>query len=345
MSSMANHWAARGWTVTLLTLTHGDMPLLHQLDDRVTWRDLDFSKIRRNGYPKLRTMACVLGLRKVIKESRPDAVVSFLASANIFTLLATLGTGIPVIVSERVNPAFEPMRPRWQRLRRLLYPFARIVVVQTESAKHFFSRRVVARTRVIPNAVTPPKVSGSIDAAPASKLVVGIGRLAAQKRFDRLIQAFATVAEQHRDWTLEIWGEGSDREQLEALVSKLNLAGRVLLPGYTDDVGKQLRRADLFVLSSDYEGFPNALCEAMALGVPSISTDCPSGPSEIIQHDQNGLLVPRESVEALAAALDRLMTDSTTRLRLGATGKEIQSRYSLERVMTLWEAAIADVTS
>jgi GalNAc-alpha-(1->4)-GalNAc-alpha-(1->3)-diNAcBac-PP-undecaprenol alpha-1,4-N-acetyl-D-galactosaminyltransferase len=339
MCTMANYWAQQGWDVTLLTLNHGAMDVRHQLDSRVIWRDMDFAATRRAAYPKLRTLACLRKLRRAVVESRPDAVISFLTSTNVMTLLATAGLRVPVIVSERVDPAHEPISRRWEQLRRLTYPRASRLVVQTSAARHYFSEGLRRRSIVIPNPVDFP---ARTEPKGASNLVIGIGRLAEQKRFDRLIRAFHAIAGQNPSWTLEIWGDGPERPALECLIGELGVGQRVALRGYTHDISAQLARARIFVLSSDFEGFPNALCEAMANGVASISTDCPSGPSDIIQNGVNGVLVARESTDELATAIDGLMGDAPARDAIAAQGRKIVERFTLSGVMNQWESAIDD---
>jgi glycosyltransferase involved in cell wall biosynthesis len=345
MCAMANYWAAKGWPVRLLTLAHGTNPRLHNLNPSVAWEDVDFPRVRARAAPMFRNLACVRHLRRAIVRSEPDVVISFLTSANVPALMATRGLAVPVIVSERIDPAHEPISKGWKYLRRSFYPRAAAVVVQTHAALAYFSPRVQRHARVIPNAVWPPA-----DDAPradarrnGTRVVVGLGRLAEQKRFDLLVRAFAAIASRHPAWNLEIWGEGAERSHLEQLVQELHLTHRITLPGRTDHACRTLRRADLFVLSSSYEGFPNALCEALACGVASISVDCPSGPGEVIRDGVDGLLVPRDDFDALVAAMDRLMNSEAERQRLAARAPEVVTRFGVDRIMGLWETLIDDV--
>ena len=173
-----------------------------------------------------------------------------------------------------------------------------------------------------------------------AKVIVGMGRLSHEKGFDLLLRAFSIVARKHPEWSLVIWGEGPLREELESLRSELGLDTRISFPGWTADPFGEMCRARLFVLSSRYEGFPNVLCEAMACGVPVVSFDCTSGPREIIRNDVDGILVPPEDVEALAEAMDRLLSRPLDRDRLGERGAEIVTRLDARKVMALWETVI-----
>jgi glycosyltransferase involved in cell wall biosynthesis len=152
--------------------------------------------------------------------------------------------------------------------------------------------------------------------------------------------AFAQLKERHPNWNLTILGEGPLRQVLESLRDQLGLTSRVFLLGYVRDTYYYLKKADLFVMCSRFEGFPNALCEAMACGIPVISTDCPSGPREIIRSGENGLLVQPEDVNALALAMDSLMSDEKERKRLGSRAVEVIERFSLEKIMRMWEEVL-----
>jgi glycosyltransferase involved in cell wall biosynthesis len=170
-----------------------------------------------------------------------------------------------------------------------------------------------------------------------------MGRLSREKGFDVLMRAFARCAATRPDWSLLIAGEGEERAHLVDLRGRLGLAARVRLPGRVADPGGLLRRADLFVLPSRHEGFPNALLEAMACGLPVVAFDCPSGPAEIVRPGQDGLLVPACDEEALAAAMRRLMDDEAERRRLGARAVEVLERFGLDRVMAAWETVVDGV--
>ena len=171
-------------------------------------------------------------------------------------------------------------------------------------------------------------------------LAVSIARLIHAKGFDLVLRAFARVSSKHPQWTLAIVGEGPLRTRLEDLCDELKIRQRVFFTGQVKNPDEILSRADLFVMSSRFEGFPNALCEAMAHGVPVISTDCPSGPRAIIRDNVDGVLIPNGDVEALAAAMDRLMGDGVERKRLGLGATYVTERFGLDKVMAMWETAL-----
>jgi glycosyltransferase involved in cell wall biosynthesis len=246
---------------------------------------------------------------------------------------------VPVLVSERSDPAFFPIARSFGVLRRGLYPRADAVVVQSEQARRFFSGAVRERTVVIPNPVLPAQRQEPAPPGPG-RTVVSLGRLSKVKGFDLLIDAFARIAPEHPDWSLEIWGEGPERPRLEKMAADKGLGSRLRLPGHTSSPQEKLSRADLFVLSSRVEGFPNALCEAMASGLPVVAVDCPSGPRQIIRDGVDGILVAPDDAAALARGMNRLMESPELARRLASRAPDVVQRFALDRVLGLWEAAL-----
>jgi glycosyltransferase involved in cell wall biosynthesis len=362
--TLANAWAGRGFQVSILSLDGSRQPSFFTLDPAVAHRHMHPIQTRRmTGHDAQRVMASrfkdlspvehtiverelprLNDLHITLMGLRPDVVVSHIDVTNIRILLAMRGTGLDVVACEHSDPncyAIGP--PGWNRLRWRLYPEARSVVVLTDDARDFFSPEIRARARVIPNPVmalsdTLAQPSGSARAV--SRTVLAVGRLAREKGFDILLDAFSRTAERHRGWHLEICGDGPLRAELQRRVRRLGLDGRVHLPGVTRQIEEAYRGAGLFVLSSRFEGFPNVLCEAMANGVPVVSFDCPSGPREIVRHGIDGLLVASGDVDALACALDRLMSNVRERLRMSARGPEVADRFSVERILARWSAII-----
>ena len=226
-------------------------------------------------------------------------------------------------------------------LRRLLYRFAAAVIVQNEDIAGWFRQSVATRRLlIIPNAVRGRSFLGDISARIDEPVILGIGRLARQKGFDLLLRAFARTGLADKGWRVVILGEGEDRKALSQLSDDLGVSGSVEMPGHVTDVSGWIARSRIFALPSRYEGFPNALLEAMQLATACVSFDCPSGPRDLIEHGVNGLLVPAENVDALTEALRQLALDPPLRERLGREAAKVSETFAEDRVYRLWTEAL-----
>ena len=341
-STMINHWVSAGEQVTLVTFDSVEKDF-YRIDAKVKRIALGLTSESKNRREFVgNNLRRVKSLRAFFRNSEFDVVVSFIDRGNVLVLLATLGLGVPVIVSERNDPRKHAVGSVTAGLRRLLYPHARAVVVQTQGIGQW-ARRIVRKEAiyVIPNPISKQFLdSHGSNGTSAHHTVVAMGRMEPQKGFDRLLMAFAKCAEKHPEWTLRIVGEGTERPRLHALAVKLGLESRVRLDTITKEPEQVLRDSDLFVLSSRYEGFPNVLLEAMACGLPVISFDCPSGAREMIRNGIDGVLVPPDDIEALAKAMDSLMGAQQERQRLAERAVEVSERFGLPRVMAMWSEVL-----
>lgn len=336
---LANAWVERGDQVTIVTLAAETAPAAYTLDPRVHRVSLDLLSTSTSPVQAaLATVARVRAIRAAIVRARPDRVVAMLDVTNVLTLLATRGLGIPVVVAERSDPALCPLRREWQWLRRHTYAWARTVVAQTERAAAFFAGWPGVTTAVIPNPVVAPPGAD----VQRHHTVVAAGRLGPEKGFDLLIEGFARIAAAYPKWRMVIYGAGPLLQDLRDQAAAAGVADRIAFPGHADDLPSRLREAGLFVLSSRYEGFPNVLCEAMAVGTPVIATDIASGPREILRDGQDGVLVAPGSAEALADAIRGLMDDEARRRALGERARSVLTRYALAAVIESWDRAFSD---
>lgn len=341
ISIMANYWAAQGAEVTLITLADSSKAPFYELNPAVQYTTLGVAEVSPTVIHAIsNNMKRLLALRHAIKQSHPQVVISFITPMNILVCLATLGLKVLVVVSERTEPTMEHPGRMWDILRRITYPFTDHVVLVSDYARNFFPKSVRKNAVTIPNPVILPDKTSLGDAVLPKQAIVAMGRFEPQKGFDLLLEAFAKIKDKHPEWSLTILGDGKLRPTLEALRSGLGLNSKVHMPGIVNKPYGYLRQADLFVMSSRYEGFPNALCEAMASGMAVISFDCKTGPGEIINDGVDGILVPPEDVDALADAMSRVMGDETKRKQLKAAAPKIIERFGLEKVMGMWNDVI-----
>src|SRR5581483_10747427 len=341
VSELPNEWAHKGWTVALLTLSSQALDH-YRVDSNVHRIALDMLGDSRSAWQGIYgSLKRCLAIRRAVRRFSPQVVLSFVDQMNVLVLAATAGTGIPVIVSERIDPRRHRLPKRWSAARRLLYPFARALVVQTNSVASWAKAIVQAENvRVIPNFLRSLSSLPSIDSR-SSDEVLAVGRLDRQKGFDVLLRALAKVRGTHPGVKLTILGEGPERNVLEELARDLRILDSVHLPGVVKHPEQWMARCTLFVLPSRYEGFPNALLEAMALGCAVVAADCDSGPRELVSDGDNGLLVPPGDVEGLANAIRVLLSDPDMQRRFGDRAAGVRERYARERIVREWEALIA----
>ncbi len=287
----------------------------------------------------------LVALRRVLRQVKPDISLGMMTTANVLLSLAALRLpSFRVIGSERIFPPMLPVGRLWAGLRRFSYPLADRITMLTSKGLAWLNAEIPgARGVVMPNPVlyplpvTEPALIPESLIDPERRLLLAVGRLDQQKGFDFLLTAFANLAPANTRWDLVVLGDGSLRQALESPARALGLQGRVFLPGRAGNVSDWYRRADLYVMSSRFEGFPNTLGEAMAHGCAAVSFDCDTGPRDIIRHDVDGLLVPNCDVAALADALGRLMADEALRQRLAGRAIEVRERFSIEKIAGMWE--------
>jgi GalNAc-alpha-(1->4)-GalNAc-alpha-(1->3)-diNAcBac-PP-undecaprenol alpha-1,4-N-acetyl-D-galactosaminyltransferase len=341
-ATLSNEWARQGAAVTILVTYAGHRDVAFEFDPSVRIvfvADLVPGSGRRRVWQWLRKLAAV---RDFVRAEPPEVIVSFLTNVNVTTLLATIGLGIPVVVSERSDPlANRSVSWSLRKVRAVVYRLAACVVTQTTRASRLMADELGDDFPIIaiPNPIPPLLLQVPVTEPRArEKVVVGLGRLAPEKAFHVLIWAFAKALAEDREWTLEIWGDGPERERLAAQIAKSGLEGRVLLRGSTSRPWDALSRAAVFVLTSDFEGFPNAMLEAMALGTACIAFDCPSGPREVSDDGRAAVLVNAGDQDALVREIVRLASDRDRYEQVARAGREfVLSRYAPTIVLQSWD--------
>ena len=230
-------------------------------------------------------------VKKVIKNEKPEIIISFLIGVNVITGFALIGSKIPFIASERSNPLEIQPTFFWKILSRIVYKRADKIVVQFDEFKKFDGGRYLEKTFAIPNPILASTIHKNEISDNRTIKIISLGNLRAIKGFDKLIRAFKIVSESHSNVQLCIFGEGQERANLEKLILNLNLKDKVQLKGYTDNIYEVLADSDIYVLSSEQEGFPNSLSEALAVGLPVVSFQCHNGLKELVEDGKNGYLV------------------------------------------------------
>ncbi len=330
MVNLAEKFANEGYRVILLTSFTDEWE--YPLSPAVCRISMEQQEVQQNRL--MRNLSRIRKLRQICKQERPDVLISFMQEPNFRAILASRGLPVKTIVSVRNDPNREYAGKVGRLVGKVLLPMADGCVFQTEDAKAWFPKRLQKKSKVIKNEVAEPFFQVQRCAA---RNVVTVGRLNKQKNHLLLIRAFARIADKHPEQDFLIYGEGDCREMLQQQIRKLGLESRVHLIGKTADVPGVLAKAGIFVLSSDYEGMPNALMEALAAGVPSISTDCPcGGPRALIQPGENGLLVPVGDEAALAAAMDQLLSDPEAAEKMGAAARESAKQYMPQEIFCQW---------
>lgn len=282
-------------------------------------------------------------LRNIWKAYKPDIILAFLGKNNLMAIGTSLFLPAKVVVSVRGEPTMEYEGKFMQFLAKSMFGLADGVIFQTEAAKLFFPKWVQKKAKILPNPLNPKFLNRKYIGVREDK-IVAVGRLDENKNHAMLIHAFARITSEFPNMKLVIYGEGSNREQLEQLVTEKGLEERIELPGNITDVAEHIANARIFVLTSNTEGMPNSIMEAMALGLPVVSTDCPcGGPAALIQDGENGLLVPVGDAYALADAFRRILSDEEYAEKLGQNAYEITELLKPDKVNNEWKKYLSQI--
>ena len=335
--NLANYLSDFGHTVEILTM--GDAPVAEPLRENVKHTTLLSNKEKSNFL--LNNAKRIFRLGRHMKKEPVDAYVVMLPKTTQLMLRLSFLTKAPIIVSERADP--KVYSSRTQKSLQKLASKASGWVFQTNEARDWYLPHLRGTSqKIIPNAINPVFLRAPYTGDRA-RVIVGTGRLNEQKNFALLISSFALIANKFPEYKLVIYGKGSLLESLQSLAREKGIADRVEFPGFVSDMPQRLERASLFVLSSDYEGMPNALMEAMALGLPCVSTDCGGGGARfLIQSGENGILVPQKDELKMAEAIQKILTDKEFAAKLGNNARKIQQTLAPEKIYGEWEQFILE---
>lgn len=337
LSTLANRWST-AHDVTVVTLGKGAdfYPLVAGV--RRVRLDID----RTHWFYVMPYFKIVASLRSIIREHDPDFVVSFVIKTNIFTLLSCMGTNYPVIACEHSVINRDDIDGRVSMARRIVYPLATKIGLLTDSIREEFIAKYPSiphsRIVVIPNPIDLQEARNAsfiVNGKTRPLSVISLGRLIDIKNFESLIRAFAIVVKEERNVRLTIYGEGPCRPRLEGVIKELGLEETVALPGIIENVQEVYAQADIFAITSRFEGMPMALLESMCSSLPSVGFDT-CGVRDFLRDGYNGISVPFGDIDALAAAMNRLFTSPEERVRLGKNAREFVRDFSPERIDDVW---------
>lgn len=335
--------------ITIVTMV--DEKVAYDLDKRIHYICLAENKLKSRN--KILKKLCSLinifirfrKMKKILKNVNPDVIIAFLPEASFFTALANSKKN-KLIISDRNDPNMEYNNIIYKILMRLTYKKADGFVFQTPHAKEFFDKYInfnKTKYDIIVNPINLDFLNHNYKLC-NSKIIINVGRLNKQKNQELLIRSFKNIAEELPDYKLEIYGEGPLHSYLNDLINNLNMENRITLMGVSNNIVEKLLNSELFVLSSDYEGIPNALLEAMALGLPVISTDCPcGGPSMFIENGKNGFLVPVDNIEEMTKKIKKVLTDENLKNNIGNNSLNIREKVHPNIIIKKWEEFINKV--
>lgn len=338
-SGLSNAWAGRGDDVTLIATFSGGGKPFYEISPSVEIIYLaDMVGVKNVNVISYLERLHVL--RRLLTEKAPDIIVSFLPNVNIATVLSSAFLKIPVIIGERSDPASYRRFDTLNLLRRLTYRHADMLTVQTEGVVSQVRKMYpgLKAVHVVPNALPQEVMLYQQRGGGPRKILLSLGRLSAEKQINKLLHAYSALAPSFQEWDLHIYGDGPERAALEGNIREAGLQDRAFLKGPTSEPWQVMADADAFALVSQYEGFPNALLEAMGIGLPCVAFDCPRGPREIMRNGEAGLLIALNDRDALVAALQKLMEDAPLRRTLGRRAREVvSSQYGLTAVLARWD--------
>ena len=337
ISILANYFSKNGYDVSIILFYQ------HNRIDYVLDKDVKIIPVVAKGNKLSRILSRVTSLRKIIRSIMPDIVISFLTEINIYMIIAMAQMSVPLVISERNDPKNDPKQKLLRILRWVTYKRSNGIVFQTEQAKDYFSHLKIKST-VIPNPITG-KLPNACAYVNRQNTIVSVCRLTKQKNIPMLIEAFSRLPEAIKaSFSVEIYGEGPLKEELQALVDIKGLTQSVLFKGFSKNIHEDILKSKLYVSTSDYEGISNSMLEALALGIPTICTDCPVGGARLaIQNNYNGVLVEVGDIDQLQNAMLRVLTDKSFSISISSHFMEIREKFSEKNIIMLWENFIEEI--
>lgn len=339
--NLADYFVNKGYRVTMVTQYKWENE--YPLNDRVRRIISDISKEETTKSRVVNFGRRFGKLRRIWKEEKPDVILSFIGKNNMMAVLTSRFLNIPVAVSVRAEPSEEYYNSWMRFMARHLFARADGVILQTKKCFDFFPEKVRKKAVILKNPVSRVFFRTRFEGE-REKTIVAVGRIDENKNHEMLIRAFAQIARDFPDYRLIIYGDGDCRNHLIELASRMELSERVLLPGSVENVADAIYKSRIFVLSSNTEGVPNTLIEAMLMGLTVIATDCPcGGPADLIQDGYNGILTPVRNIGKMAENLQKLLNDLQMADELGMNAVKVSDIFEPEKVYGEWESFLCSL--
>ena len=343
VSVMANFWAQKNYDVSIISFD--TKTSFYPLNEKISYYNLNSDEEKYGFFNSIfNNYLRIFNYFKYIKKAKANIIISFTRNANVYCLLYNFFLKRDLIISERTNPHFSILPKGLNRLPHLIYKYANGIVVQTPETLQIFNELKIAlpqKKKIIFNLIDKTTF-GNVYKGKRRNVILAVGRLEnAVKQFDKLINIFN--ASENNGWELHIAGNGPDYQNLQVQINKLDLEKKVFLLGSITQLGELYQSSKIFVLTSSREGFPNALCEAMANGCACVSYNCATGPSTIINHSVNGILVEAGNEEKFREELSVLMKDEIAIQRLSAEAIKIAEVLDENKIIAQWESFIDEI--
>lgn len=338
MSIICNELSRKGHAIVLI-LTEDSEKINNELDEKITIVNASDESV---GFVR-KMPHYIANIRHAIVEYNLGIVVSFIVRTNVCSIIASRIAKVPVVVSERNDPYKIPGNRFAKFIRDIVYNFADGFVFQTKYARDYFKKRIVEKSTIILNPVTD-EIDRVIMPDEKEKTIISVSRLFPQKNIPMLIKAFDKIQNLIPEYSLHIYGIGPEEGDLRNMIEKLQLSDRVFLDGMAYDIVQRIANANVFVLTSNFEGLSNALIEAMCVGTCCIATDSPTfGNRELIEDGVNGFIIPMDGIDQLAERLLKTIIDEELNRELSQKAMELRNKVNGNMISGLWEAYLSEI--
>lgn len=335
--NIANQLVDMGVDVKIMA--SGSRPVkAYPIDDRIPIEVISSNRSNK----LLKIIDKLSQFRKYIKRHRQYTFISFFPDVSAYCVLASMGLNVRNIVSERNDPYTIPRKKYMKRIRNWAFRHASFCVFQTEDARNYFPEAVRAKSAIIFNPINVTALPLPKPISARKKIIIAVGRVVPQKNFGLLIKSWARLYRKHPDWIVSIYGDttihdGVFTKPLDDMIDKLELGQSITFKGFSDRIYEKMNEASIYISTSDFEGMSNTMLEAMAIGTPTIATDCPIGGAKaIIKNDKNGILVKVGDVNGITSALERLIEDADLREQLSNNGILLRKELNVANISSKW---------